>query len=257
MRAITRKGTRRAGWIEAGEGFIPLTLGLVARVDPEMVPILERELWHARKSKAAVYAVCRHSETRKLVPMHRFIMGNPEGMQVDHANGGTLDNRRANLRVCTHTENAQNARKMKNRETTSRYKGVYWNSVCKKWQAYIGADHKSTYLGVFRSEEAAARAYNRAALERFGEFASLNEVEDGPDEIPEERSYNGLSVSEIARRNRRIVRMGRLGIHRRRIAQRYGVHPNTVDLIRRRHRAGDAETLLAVVTEPRKLREVK
>jgi len=45
-----------------------------------------------------------------------------------------------------------------------------------KWRAQIWHNGRHHYLGLFASEDAAARAYNAKARELFGEFAYLNEV---------------------------------------------------------------------------------
>ena len=60
---------------------------------------------------------------------------------------------------------------------TPRYKGVCWYPRDKKWEARIGVNGKTHRLGRFVAEIDAARAYNKAALEHFGEFAVLNIIE--------------------------------------------------------------------------------
>jgi hypothetical protein len=55
---------------------------------------------------------------------------------------------------------------------TSGYKGVA--RYKHKWQAYIGANSKFIHLGLFDSKEAAAHAYDQAALQYHGKFARLN-----------------------------------------------------------------------------------
>ena len=99
--------------------------------------------------------------------MHSLITGFAE---VDHWDGDGLNNRRSNLREVTHAQNMGNARKQYG--CSSQYKGVYWGG--KKWQAQIGVNHGTRYLGRFVNEEDAARAYDAAALEAWGEFARLN-----------------------------------------------------------------------------------
>jgi hypothetical protein len=94
---------------------------------------------------------------------------------VDHINGNGLDNRKENLRVVTVVENARNSRG-KVRSRKSQYKGV---SFCigrkSPWRATIEAGgHGQKHLGYFSTEEEAARAYDQAAAEVFGEFAFLN-----------------------------------------------------------------------------------
>jgi hypothetical protein len=128
---------------------------------------------------------------RKLVFMHREIMQPPEGMIVDHKNLNRLDDTRDNLRVCTHVENARNRRKR--RGTSSRFRGVSYNRRAKKWYAAIDFEGKPVYIGHFDDEVEVARAYDRKAVELFGEFARLN----FPEEWPEERRRE---VREVAAR---------------------------------------------------------
>lgn len=103
--------------------------------------------------------------------MHRMLMGNPEGMQVDHINGDGFDNRKANLRICTRSENLYNQKKYKGQ---SSYKGVSWFKPTKKWRANINFKKKYILLGYFNTELAAAMVYDMAAVDLHGEFARLN-----------------------------------------------------------------------------------
>ena len=116
-----------------------------------------------------VNGVCKH------IPMHREIMNPPRGLFVDHIDGNILNNQKANLRVCTGGENSRNRRKNSG-EWASKYKGVTLHKKTGKFQAQIGFEGKSIYLGLFFSEESAAIAYNKKAAELFGEFANLNKV---------------------------------------------------------------------------------
>jgi hypothetical protein len=100
--------------------------------------------------------------------MHRLIMAAPDGIGVDHINGDGLDNRRANLRLASQRDNSANMAVRASSATG--FKGVSWKRRNRKWQAQIGR----TYLGIFASAEEAARAYDHAAREAWGEFAHLN-----------------------------------------------------------------------------------
>ena len=158
---------------------IPLSQELVALVDDEDVLLVQEHRWYANhiKGRRKVYAVRqeRNADTGKIssVLMHRVIMGARQGQEVDHIDHNGLNNLRSNLRVCTRSENQQNARKQI-RDTTSKYKGVYSDKAHGKWAAGIGINNRNIFLGYFDSETDAARAYDAAALEHFGEFALLN-----------------------------------------------------------------------------------
>jgi len=121
----------------------------------------------------------------------------PAGFLVDHINGDKLDNRRMNLRLATRSENEANKRKRRSHRkkdgsthTYSRYKGVTKQQDGRKkcWRAIISTNAnnmgktKQVNLGSYYTEREAAEAYNKAAIEMFGEFALLNEFDDDQDE---------------------------------------------------------------------------
>lgn len=91
---------------------------------------------------------------------------------IDHINGDKSDNRISNLRECNKYQNGQNRPKLSN--NTSGFKGVYVNPKSGRYIAKIRVDGELHYIGTFDTPELAARAYDEAALEYFGEFANLN-----------------------------------------------------------------------------------
>jgi hypothetical protein len=146
-----------------------------AIVDDEDFDRLSQYLWHISTSTKTMYAKAITEVNEKEVYMHREIIGNPNGPQVDHVNGNGLDNRRSNLRLATNGENSRNAKKHGHEIALSKFKGVCTQkSLISPWRAYISIDCKKTSLGSFNSEVNAAQAYDAAALEHFGEFARLN-----------------------------------------------------------------------------------
>jgi hypothetical protein len=100
--------------------------------------------------------------------MHTLITGYAE---TDHKSSDGLDNRRCSLREATHQQNSANS---KHRLGASGYRGVSWHRLTNKWQAQISNSLGKKYLGTFLDKEEAARAYDTAAKERYGEFARLN-----------------------------------------------------------------------------------
>lgn len=106
------------------------------------------------------------------VMMHRLIMGAPEGVIVDHINWNRLDNRRSNLRFANKRLNAANTGL--NAKNTSGYKGVRPSRDGRKWVAFISARGRYRHLGTFKFIEDAARAYDAAAIEAYGDFAHIN-----------------------------------------------------------------------------------
>ncbi len=120
------------------------------------------------------YVYTRAPDSPKRISFHRLVMGNPEGLKVDHLDGNPLNNKKENLRICTQQQNVMN--RIANKNSTSKYKGVSWLSKPGRWAAQIGINGKNILLGTFNCEKTAAIAYNEAAKKYHGEFARLNTI---------------------------------------------------------------------------------
>lgn len=176
-RVDRRKGNRTRDL--DGVIAVELTQGKTTFVDEGDWARLKDCTWFALKEKNNWYArgYRRLGFRRyKTVGMHRAIMEAKDGIDVDHINGDGLDNRRANLRLCTRGQNLLNAR---SRLGASKHKGVYFNKRRKKWVARIALRGKAKTLGYFENETTAAMVYDDAARALHGEFACLNFPRDG------------------------------------------------------------------------------
>lgn len=165
------EGEVTQGWVE-----FPLTKGKVALVDVQDLLILARYRWSAAENNdGRVY--CQRATykdgRRGNEFMHRRIMQPPAGMVVDHIDGNTLDNRRANLRVCTQSQNIANRHALSVNPTG--FIGVSKGSA-NRWRADAKGAGKSgrSYLGLFATAQDAARAYDEAVVRLHGEFALTN-----------------------------------------------------------------------------------
>jgi len=163
-----------------GARLLPLSQNKFAIVDAEDYHRLSKYKWCLSRTPHTNYAMRRTKGKRvkgkrvkrKSIMMHRFILNAPRHLVVDHINHNGLDNRKKNLRLCTRAQNNRNSRSF--RKKTSRYKGVSWDKRRKRFLACIRCNGKYYYLGRFKSETDAAKAYDRKARELFGQFAFLN-----------------------------------------------------------------------------------
>lgn len=157
---------------------IPLTRGFCTKVDDDDYPFLIHWNWCVSENNGLFYAVRTQkvNGVKHTIYMHRVIAGAATRQKVDHKNHDTLDNQRSNLRVCEHWQNRGNTKLPVN--NSSGYKGVRriqterMKSVC--YQAKINCRRREFSLGYFPTALQAAKAYDAAAIEHFGEFALTN-----------------------------------------------------------------------------------
>lgn len=148
----------------------------VALVDDEDYDMLMEYKWHLKDKKT------NHAATNIKIDgkyfskrMHHFLIDKQDGYVVDHIDRNGLNNQKFNLRIITQSQNCMNT-KIENK--SSEYKGVHFIKRLNKFQSMICLNYESYYLGLFETKEEAALAYNKKAIELFGEFANLNVIGD-------------------------------------------------------------------------------
>jgi hypothetical protein len=166
---------------------ISLTRGKFAIVDDEDYEWLSQWKWCYTKTRGTSTGYAMRSITRngksKAILMHRFILSAPSHLQVDHADGNGLNNRRSNIRLATVSQQMANRNRPKNSRP---FRGVRWVEEKKKWRAEITADGKVRHIGYFDDPILAALAYDKKAVKHFGEFARPN-FSDEEKEVLEKR----------------------------------------------------------------------
>lgn len=146
-------------------------------VDDEDYEKVKKYKWQSIL-KGGMYYVRRGVKlNNKLVSiyLHRLIMNAPKGLCVDHINHNPLDNRKRNLRICTHKQNMYNTRKNR-KDRTSKYKGVYFSKLFNAWGVCLNKDGRTYKKDNIPTEIEAVKLYNEKAKEWFGEFANLNKI---------------------------------------------------------------------------------
>lgn len=152
---------------------VRLTKGHVALIDDEDAHLNEYK-WCASVARRGVYAVRKRRRADgpggSLVLLHRVIVDAPIGLEVDHIDGDTLNNRRGNLRVVSRAENSWNAGQYKN--NTSGHRGVWWSAANSSWRAGIevqlNGKRKTLYFGYHSTIDAAVEARLKAERELWG-----------------------------------------------------------------------------------------
>ena len=142
---------------------IPLTQGKLALIDDEDFDLVSKHKWSVSNIGHNFYATTRSKDTKY---MHRLVMNNPAGLEIDHINGDGLDNRKKNLRVCDRSRNSANRRNFKN---STGFRGVAKQSLSNTYQAGIWIRGKRIYLGTFKTPEEASLAYRKKYREEYGE----------------------------------------------------------------------------------------
>lgn len=145
---------------------IPLSRGHKAQIDEDDYPLISQFSWHAKPHGKTVYPQTNFRNkdgswtTKK---MHQIILGDCDGLEVDHIDRDGLNNSRSNLRFVSRGVNVEN--RGMHRNNTSGYKGVSFNKASGKFVAYITRNGKRCHLGYHESIEQAVQARNEAINE--------------------------------------------------------------------------------------------
>ncbi len=201
-----------------------------ALVDDEDFELVSGYRWCLKKivsrtsgdvSFYAQTSIRKEDGSRTTIKMHRLILGLDFGDRIwtDHINFKTLDNRRCNLRACSPSESVRHRRKIGG--TSSKYKGVCYNTRDKNWVSQIQIKGKQTRLGSFKTPKEAATRYDIAAHSLHGEFADLNfpKIDHSKDDFDIEKyktpakkrkssKYAGVCWNKTARKWMSHIRIG-------------------------------------------------
>ena len=136
-------------------------------LDAEDAELFDKKKWYVSNSGYLIRSCKGHTKH-----FHREVMNTPDDKQTDHIDGNKLNNSKANLRICSYSENMRN--KQVGRRTTSGYIGVAIDREKGNWRARVVVHGKTIDLGRYESSVEAALIRDRAALEYHGRFATLN-----------------------------------------------------------------------------------
>jgi hypothetical protein len=154
---------------------IPLSSGEYAWADEADFVAASSIRWSASYGPNTCYAINSHGfytpSGRKTSLLHRLLL-DPESssVHVDHADGNGLNNRRSNIRIASRSQNMSNW----TRTNKTGFRGVAVKKNSSSFLAQIKVESRCIYLGSFLTAEAAARAYDAAAISHYGDFAILN-----------------------------------------------------------------------------------
>ena len=146
-------------------------------VDKEDLQLVKTKKWHVVTSQSEIRTVISSDRTY----LHHLLLGNHKGLEIDHIDGDRLNNRRSNLRICTHQQNQCNQPLQRN--NTSGVAGVRYYRPRHKFVARIKVSQYDLHLGYYHTLLEATQARNEGMRLMFGEYARMNDIPEAPDWI--------------------------------------------------------------------------
>jgi hypothetical protein len=173
-------GYKELGMAQKAWTFIPVNPNSKAKIDKEDFARVSKHTWRVLTKesgrKKVVTNIIDGKNRNRQISLGQFLMKPPKGKMVyPRRFMDGFDYRKENLIVCTMQER-QRILPPSRRFGTSRYKGVSYVTSRKRWRAAIKYKGRSVTLGLFRQENQAAVAYNKAAQEYFGAGAYQNQI---------------------------------------------------------------------------------
>ena len=157
-------------------------------IDADMVEIIkDKKFYRCRQGYGSEYLTDCHG-----IKLHEYLYPHKEGYEIDHINLNTFDNRRCNIRYCTHQQNQMNQPIQKN--NTSGVSGVSWYAPRGKFRARIKISQREIHLGYYGTFEEAVQARNVGMGCMFGEYGRYNDVPPVPKWIKESVIKNCLQL---------------------------------------------------------------
>lgn len=166
---LTNDGSTVVGTLPTGEEFF---------LDVDDYPLISTTKWYRCNKTSGEHP---YVGDKNGVCIHRVIMGFPKEVEIDHINLNPLDNRRCNLRICTHQQNQCNQPLQKN--NASGVTGLSFYQPRKKYRARIKYFQRELHLGYYSSFVEAVQARNEGMRILFGEFGRYNDVPPAPQRI--------------------------------------------------------------------------
>lgn len=142
------------------------------KIDDRDVEIVNKYKWHLTGKYVMRTKWLKGQNKSIQIPLHRYIMDAPKGIEVDHINGNPLDNRRSNLRLCSHAENSKNRKVYKNNK--SGHRGIVWDKQLNHWRVQFWMDGKSIGSKLFSTIIEALRYREELERKYYKDFRRLS-----------------------------------------------------------------------------------